>query len=509
MVTERFSEMAGTTADRTALEARGVSKAYGPVQALRDVDLIVRQGTVHGLVGENGSGKSTLTKILAGVVRPDAGTVWMEGEQLAALDPRASLRHGIRVIYQDLALFGNLTVAENLTFQGDAPLGRRVRWRPRREKAAQVLEQLGIELDPASRVGDLPASERQLVAIARAVSTDGRIILMDEPTAALTQDEIDRLLATVRALSDQSLSLVFISHKLREVVDVADDVTVLRDGEVVASDAADRFDQERIAVLMTGRQVQTGRRAARADADRTAVLETRGLTLPGCFVDIDLTLHKGRVLGLAGLVGSGRTEIGLAISGLVQPERGEILFRGQPVRDPLALQALQYLPEDRLTEGLFLDWSIADNTVVNDLHEVVGRGGLLDRDRILEIARIWRDRLAIRAPTVEDPASSLSGGNQQRVLLARVLAPRPDVLVLNNPTVGVDIGSRAEIHDRIRTVAEEGTALLVISDEPAELLSVCDDLVVIRGGRVVTRAQSRDLDEGALWAMISEKETVS
>lgn len=498
--------MTGASDGPLALEARNVSKAYGPVQALSDVDLVVRQGTVHGLVGENGSGKSTLTKIVAGVVRPDRGTVTVLGHELESFDPRVSLQHGVSVIYQDLALFPNLSVAENLTFHGEAPLRSHIRWQPRRRRAGEALNSLGVDVDPRARVGDLSAGERQLVAIARAVSAEGRVILMDEPTAALTQDEIDRLLDTVRTLSEQGLSFVFISHKLREVVDVADDVTVLRNGEVVASDAAEAFDEKRIGVLMTGREVVGRRREADEKADAPVVLATRGLTLSGSFTDIDLELREGRIVGLAGLVGSGRTEIGLAVSGLVHPERGEILYHGERVDDVRSLSTLQYLPEDRLSQGVFAEWSIAENIVVNDLREVTGSGGLVDPKRITEVAEKWQERLAIKAPTVKAPVSSLSGGNQQRVLLARVLAPRPDVLVLNNPTVGVDIGSRAEIHERIRAVADEGTALLVISDEPSELLAVCDEIIVIRSGHVARRVTSGELDEGTLWEMIAEKE---
>ena len=501
--------MTDTTTGQTALEARGVSKAYGPVQALADVDLVVRTGTVHGLVGENGSGKSTLTKIVAGVVQPDAGSVTVAGERLESFDPLVSLQHGVSVIYQDLALFPNLTVAENLTFHGDAPLRSRMRWRPRRQRAAETLDQLGVRIDLRARVGDLSAGERQLVAIARAVSAEGRIILMDEPTAALTQDEIDRLLDTVRSLSDQGLSFVFISHKLREVVDIADDVTVLRNGEVVASDAADTFDQDRIGVLMTGREVQQQHHRAEDRAAGDVILATRGLTLSGSFTDIDLELRAGHVVGLAGLVGSGRTEIGLAISGLVHPESGQVLFHGDPVSNLSKLKALQYLPEDRLTQGVFTDWSISENIAAGDLDAVTGTGGLIVGDKIRAIGEDWQKRLAIKAPTVAAPVASLSGGNQQRVLLARTLAPRPEVLVLNNPTVGVDIGSRAEIHDRIRAVADEGTALLVISDEPSELLAVCDEILVIRDGKVAASSRSEELDEESLWSMITEKETAA
>lgn len=489
-----------------ALEARGVSKAFGSVQALSDVDLAVRHGSVHGLVGENGSGKSTLTKIIAGVVSPDAGQVVVEGRELEAFDPRRSRQRGIRVIYQDLALFPNLSVAENVTFAGDVPLRSRIRWRDVRARAAAALEHLGLELDLSTPVGELAAAERQLVAIARAVSSDARIVLMDEPTAALTKDEVDRLLATIRTLSGQGLSFVFISHKLREVVDIADDVTVLRNGEVMASDAADRFDQERISVLMTGSAVREQQRGTRSSpVGEEPVLEVRGLTLRSAFVDVDLDLYPGRVLGLGGLVGSGRTEIALAISGLIRVEDGEIRFRGQPVRSPRSLAELQYVPEDRLTEGLFLDWSVAENIVTQDIGEITGPAGTLKPEWADEVGKRWRDRLAIKTDSVQAPVQTLSGGNQQRVLLARALAPDPQVVLLNNPTVGVDVGSRAEIHDRIRAVADDGTALIVISDEPSELMSVCDEVLIVHRGKVTHRRATSELDETQIWDLIVQE----
>lgn len=486
-----------------ALEARGVSKAFGSVQALSDVDLAVRHGSVHGLVGENGSGKSTLTKVIAGVVSPDAGQIVVEGRELEGFDPRRSRQRGIRVIYQDLALFPNLSVAENVTFAGDVPLRSRIRWRDVRDRAAAALEHLGLELDLSTPVGELAAAERQLVAIARAVSSEARIVLMDEPTAALTKDEVDRLLSTIRTLSGEGLSFVFISHKLREVVDIADDVTVLRNGEVMASDAADRFDQERISVLMTGSAVRERQRETRSRAvGEEPVLEVRGLTLRSAFVDVDLDLYPGRVLGLGGLVGSGRTEIALAMSGLIPVEDGEIRFRGRPVRSPRSLAELQYVPEDRLTEGLFLGWSVAENIVTQDVGEITGPAGVLKPEWADEVGKRWRDRLAIKTDSVQAPVQTLSGGNQQRVLLARALAPDPEVVLLNNPTVGVDVGSRAEIHERIRAVADDGTALIVISDEPSELMSVCDEVLIVHGGKVTHRRATSELDETQIWDLI-------
>jgi simple sugar transport system ATP-binding protein len=486
-----------------AVAVRGITKTYGGVTALDDVDFTLRRGTVHGVVGENGSGKSTLTKIIAGVVRPDRGTVSINGETADHIDPRASIAHGVRVIYQDLAVFPNLSVAENLAFQGDRSLLSRVSARRMRAKAVHALDQLGLRIDPSARLGALSIAERQLVAIARSVSSDGRIILMDEPTAALTHREIDQLLDTIRGLSEQGLSFLFISHKLREVASIADDLTVIRDGRLVSHGRCEDYDHERITELMTGGVVEEKRRQSPAAEAQEPVMEVRGLTLGSTFRDIDLELLPGRVLGLAGLVGSGRIEIGLTIAGLLAPERGEIRYRGKAQPAPRGNKRLQYVPEDRFTEGLFLDWSIADNVITNNLEAALGRGGTLSPGRVTEVGTRWRDRLRIKAPSAASSTSSLSGGNQQRVLLARALAPEPDVIILNNPTVGVDIGSRSEIHDLIRAEADAGTSILVISDEPAELLSTCDDLVFIHEGRIVDHRRADSLDEDGLLDIVS------
>jgi simple sugar transport system ATP-binding protein len=486
-----------------AVAVRGITKTYGGVTALDDVDFTLRRGTVHGVVGENGSGKSTLTKVIAGVVRPDRGTVSINGETADHIDPRASIAHGVRVIYQDLAVFPNMSVAENLAFQGDRNLLSRVSARRMRDKAVRALDQLDLRIDPSARLGALPIAERQLVAIARSVSSDGRIILMDEPTAALTHREIDRLLDTIRGLSEQGLSFLFISHKLREVASIADDLTVIRDGRLVSHGRSEDYDHERITELMTGGVVEEKRRQSPAAESQQPLMEVRGLTLGSRFRDIDLQLLPGRVLGLAGLVGSGRIEIGLTIAVLLAPERGEIRYRGKSQAAPRNNKRLQYVPEDRFTEGLFLDWSIADNVIANNLEAALGRGGTLSPGKVIDVGTRWRDKLRIKAPSAASPTSSLSGGNQQRVLLARALAPEPDVIILNNPTVGVDIGSRSEIHDLIRAEAEAGMSILLISDEPAELLSTCDDLVVIHEGRIVDHRRADSLDEDGLLDIVS------
>ena len=481
--------------DELVVQVDGVTKTFGTVRALDDVSFRLRRGTIHAIVGENGSGKSTLTKVIAGAHAPDSGTVTLEGELIEDLQPRDALRHGVRVIYQDLALFPNMSVADNIGFDGSVSPAAIV---PRRRNAARTrsaLETLGLSISPSTILGSLSTAERQLVAIARAVSADGRIILMDEPTASLTQDEIDSFLGTVRGLAEQGMSFVFISHKLREVVEIADDVTILRDGKIIESGPATEFPQERISELMTGGAVTNERRDEAWERSEQALLSVRDLGLGSVFADVDLDLHEGRVLGLSGLVGCGKIEIGLAMAGLIPVDTGRILLEGRPLSQPRSVPEIQYVPEDRLTEGLLLEWSIADNIAMNSLDQIRGRGRLLSTAKLGELGNHWRERLRIKTPAVAAPASTLSGGNQQRVLLARMLAPKPRVLVLNNPTVGVDVGARAEIHDLIRSVADDGTAVLLISDEPAELLSVCDDLVFVVGGRITQRSPAVELTE--------------
>lgn len=476
----------------------GVNKTFGTVRALVDVDFTLRRGTVHALVGENGSGKSTLTKVIAGAHQPDSGTVHLEGELIDEVTPRIALNHGVRVIFQDLALFPNMSVAENIGFDGGGSVLGRVPVSEHRARAREALDTLGLNISPDAILSDLSTAERQLVAIARAVSSKGRIILMDEPTAALTHKEIDLFLDTVRRLADQGMSFVFISHKLREVAAIADDLTVIRDGKIISTGPASDYDQERISYLMTGGLVTNQRRETAWEASDAPVLSVRNLGLSTTYSDVSFDLHAGRVLGLSGVVGCGKIEIGQAVAGLIGHDRGEILFEGKRVRKLRGRRDIQYVPDDRLTEGLFLEWAIADNIVTQSVDQATGKGGLVSVARIRELAQTWREKLRIKTPSVDAPAYSLSGGNQQRVLLARALAPNPKVIILNNPTVGVDVGSRAEIHDLVRSMSDESTAVLLISDEPAELMSVCDDVAFVADGRITEVHPVESLSEDSI-----------
>jgi simple sugar transport system ATP-binding protein len=478
-----------------AIECREISKAFGSVQALDSVNLVLRRGAVHALVGENGSGKSTLMKIIAGAHAPDSGQIIVNGTEIADITPRDALNSGVRVIYQDLALFPNMTVAENIAFEGGNPPLSKAPGKRAILPASAALARLGANIAPSTRLGDLSTAERQLVAIARAISSDGEIILMDEPTAALTQDEIDSLLASVRTLAASGVSFIFISHKLREVVDIADDVSVIRDGRLIATGPASEFDTDRISFLMTGNQVVNVRRTEVAAADGEPALRAVGLSLGTTFQQVDLELYPGRIYGLSGLVGCGKNSIGLAIAGLIPTEPGRLVLHGKPIRSARRHREIQYVPDDRLTEGLFLDWSIAENVVASSLAETQNRAHLLSSVRQKSLAEDWQRRLSIKTPTIASPVSSLSGGNQQRVLLAKALAPRPSVMIFNNPTVGVDVGSRAAIHDLIRAIANDGTAVLLISDEPAELLATSDDVGFVVAGRLRETHPADELTE--------------
>ena len=426
----------------------GVTKRYAAITALDGVSLSIGRGEAVCLAGENGSGKSTLIKVLCGVERHDEGTVQFDGRVVDRVTPHAAAAAGIKVIFQDFALFPNLSVAENIALTAERSAGARLHRRGRvRARAREALERVGVDLDLSTRVERLPVAHKQLVAIARALASDARLIVMDEPTTALTEREVGRLLEIIRRLKADGVAVLFVSHKLAEVLEVCERVVVLRNGALVAEGPASGFDAASLTRAMTGRDVASALPAPlRADAPPLLVVE--GLGKDGAFADVTFTLHVGEVLGVAGLLGSGRTALAKALFGLIAPERGRITLDGAalPPGDPIraAGAGIGYVPEDRLTEGLFLTQSIARNVSVGRL-EAHGRRGVLDLAGLGEEARDWLGRLRVKADP-DAPVRSLSGGNQQRVVLARWMARAPKVLVLNGPSVGVDVGSKAEIH---------------------------------------------------------------
>lgn len=486
------------------LRLEGLGKRYGGVRALAEVDLELLAGEVHCLVGENGSGKSTLIKIVSGVVAPEpGGVVAFDGEAaVAGLTPAEAKRRGVQVIFQDLSLFPNLSVAENVAFDTNLarPLGLADRGAQRRI-AAEAMARVGLRLDPGEAVGRLPIARRQMVAIARALAAEARLIIMDEPTASLTRTEVDALLRVVRELKAQGLCVVFVSHRLDEVRAVADRVTVLRDGRKVGTFPAAEVDQRRIAFLMTGQAFEE-RPPEPLPAGRPVVLEAEGLSRAGDFYDVDLKVHAGEVLGITGLLGSGRTELALALFGMNQPERGEIRLEGRPLRlgsnrDAID-EGIAYVSEDRLLLGLVMPQSIAANLALPVLGRLRNGLGLIDRGRRDGTVRRWVGDLKIKVGHVEDPVSSLSGGNQQRVVLAKWMATGPKVLILDSPTVGVDVAAKHGIYQVVADLAARGVAIILISDEIGEVHQHCHRVLVMRQGRIVAEAAPARVSEAEL-----------
>lgn len=488
-------------ADAPLIALSGVTKTYAGITALEDVGFTISAGEAVCLAGENGSGKSTLIKILAGVEQPDSGAIAFGGQVQGALTPRAAAAAGVKVIFQDFSLFPNLSVAENIAFSTELGEHRHIYNRARvRALAASTLARVGVGIDLEAKVETLPVAHKQLVAICRALATAARLIIMDEPTTALTGREVATLLGIIRRLKADGVAVLFVSHKLAEVLEVCEHVVVLRNGRKVAEGPAAEFDQARLTRHMTGRDVADAPPEA-LESDAPLLMAVRGLTKTGTFAGVGFDLHRGEVLGISGLLGSGRTSLAKALFGLVAPDAGEVVVDGHAVRlgDPLAAAhaGIGYVPEDRLTEGLFLAQSIARNVAIGRL-EAHGRGaGVLDLAGLWADAADWLNRLRVKTPQITAPVRSLSGGNQQRVMLARWLARSPQVLVLNGPSVGVDVGSKADIHGIIRELSRQGLGVIVISDDLPELLTTCHRILVMKEGRItedMARATTSEAD---------------
>jgi len=494
------------------LEVRGVSKAYEGVQALDDVSLSIGRGEVHCLVGENGSGKSTLIKCIGGVVAPDSGQILINGRAHDHLEAIDAIREGIQVIYQDLSLYPNVTVAENISL--NQFVERRasfVNWGEVRAIAARGLAEIEEDIPLGEIVQNLSVARRQIVAIARSLTQGARLIIMDEPTSAITRDDVDHLFTVISRLKQKGISTLFISHKLSEVFEIAESVTVLRDGRRVGTYPAGDLDDKKLTFLMTGRTIEyTPYRFPAEKRQGTPVLEVRNLGRRGHFQDISFSLWPGEILGLTGLIGSGRTELALALFGLNRPDGGQILRDGRVVRIRTPQDAVRmgigYLPEDRLTQGLFISQSIGDNIIITVLKKLLGFLKLLDPRRVRALQDGWITDLKIKAPSAGVRAWSLSGGNQQRVVLAKWLATRPRVFILDGPTIGIDIASKSTIHQIVRDLAEKGIAIVIISDEIPEILHNCSRVLVMREGRIVREVpDATAVGEADLLALVSGK----
>jgi len=472
------------------LSMKNISKRYVGVQALDSVDFEIKKGEIHCLVGENGSGKSTLIKIISGAVQPDPGAyIEIDGQHVHDYQAIDAIHKGIEVIYQDLSLFPNLTVAENIALAEIIAEGHKViRWDEVRRIARSAMERIGVNIPLDELVGDISVADQQLVAICRALTRDVRLVIMDEPTAALTKKEVEALFSVVKDLQAKGIATLFVSHKLDEVFQIAERVTVLRDGRLVGTFPSRELDDAKLTMLMTGKRVEPAKQVAAAPKE-TVVLEVRHLSKRGNFQDINFRLHRGEILGITGLLGSGRTELALALFGANPADSGEILVEGQRVRIGSVQDAMRlgigYVPENRLVQGLIMQQSVGRNVVVTILQKLLNRLGLIDAGQMNASIHKWVKELSIRIPSVDSPVQTLSGGNQQRVVLAKWLATQPKILILDGPTIGIDVAAKSAIHDIIRDLAAQGIAILMISDEVPEVFRNCHRLIVMHKGRFI------------------------
>jgi rhamnose transport system ATP-binding protein len=480
------------------VELRGLTKSYGGVHALSDVSFAIEPASVHALVGENGAGKSTLVKILTGVVHPDEGEVLVGGEPQRIGDPQTAHRLGIVAMYQEPTVFPDLAVAENV-FAGRHPRGhfRAVDWAQMRSSVAHLLDELGVDFGPETPVRGLGVADRQLLEIAKALSTSARLLIMDEPTAALSPKEVERLFATVGRLRERGVAIVFISHRLEEVSAIADTVTVLRDGRHVATRPATQLPHGEIVRLMVGRSLDALFPKEQAELG-DVVLRAQDLNRRGVFSDVSFELRRGEILGLAGFVGSGRTEIARAIFGIDRLDGGELTIEGRPFRPRSPRVALRrglaYLPEDRLQQGLVQPMSVAHNATLAVLPQLTP-GGVLRPRRERALAKRFMEELRIKATSPDQVVRSLSGGNQQKVVLSKWLAAEPRILILDEPTHGVDVGTKADVHRTISHLAAQGLTILLISSELLEILGMCDRVLVMREGRIVAELDRSEATE--------------
>ena len=492
---------------QVVLKIERISKAFPGVQALKNVSMEVCSGEIHCLVGENGSGKSTLIRIISGADSPDDGLIMVNGNAYRSLTVPQAMREGIQVIYQDLSLFPDLTVGENVMFNW---LIEKSSWIVNRReylrRAEEELERLGVQIPLHERVSNLSMSQRQIVAIARALVLDARLLVFDEPTAALTKKEIDTLLRTIMELKQRGIASIFVSHKLDEIFRIADTITVLRDGVKIGDFRPDELDEKRLSFYMTGREVKY-EMFTPGETRGKCLLELRNLSREPHFSDVSFCVHEGEIVGMIGPLGAGRTELALALFGLNRPHRGEVIYQGKSVSIESPVQAREMgivlLPEDRHTQGLFLTKPIGDN-LISSILERLRRVLAIDRLRAQAESQELFDELRIKAPSLETVVEALSGGNQQRVVLGKWLATNPRLFILDSPTVGIDVGSKAEIYEIIQGLAKKGIAVLLISDEVSEIYHNCNRVIVMREGKVVqivdthdtTEEELRDLVEG-------------
>jgi len=487
---------------------KNISKRFAGVQALDSVNFSIQKGEIHCLVGENGSGKSTLIKIISGVEQPDDGSeIYIEGEHIASFGSIDTIRKGIEVIYQDLSLFPNMTVSENIALSQIIEKGSRLfKWQEIRRISQDAMARIKIKLPRDEKVGNLSVADQQLVAICRALTSDVRLLIMDEPTSSLTKKEVDSLFSVIRDLQTTEIATLFVSHKLNEIFQIAERVTVLRDGKKIGIFNRDELDNEKLTMLMTGKKVEYSQFTAPSPKGGP-LIEVRNLSKERNFKDISFNLYPGEIIGITGLLGSGRTELALSLFGMNKPDSGEIYINGKKVKLNTAQDAIKfgiaYLPENRLVQGLIMDQPIGKNIVVTIIERLRGTLNLIEKKQVEKAAGKGVSDLDIRIPSIDSPVSTLSGGNQQRVVLAKWIATQPKILILDGPTIGIDVAAKRAIHEIIRELAKRGIGIIIISDEVSEVIPNCNRIFLMRRGRIIGEFDAARTEEGELQKLVN------
>lgn len=495
------------------LELKGITKAFPGVKALDRVHFQLKKGEIHALMGENGAGKSTFIKIITGVHLPDEGEIILNGVRTQINSPKDAQRLGIAAIYQHVTCFPDLSVTENI-FMGHEKVSKRtkrIRWSEMHEEAKLLLQELGSNLDPRTRMGALSVAQQQIVEIAKALSMRARIIIMDEPTAALTARESEELYRIAEKLRDDGASIIFISHRFEDMYRLASKVTVFRDSRYIGSWGVTEISNEALIVAMVGRQI-TQMFPQRRTEPGEEVLRVEGLGKTGYFADVSFSLRRGEILGLTGLVGAGRTEVCQALFGIANPDRGRVFLRGEEIviRHPWdAMKAgIGYLPEDRQKQGLVLDWGIGRNITLSALDQL-SRRGWVDEKKEAELAKTLGEKVQVKAQSIFDLASSLSGGNQQKVVVAKLLTAHLDVLILDEPTKGVDVGAKSAIYDMISELAAQGYGIIMVSSEMPEVIGMSDRIIVMREGRVTATLEAANIRQEEILAAAMANQAIS
>ncbi|MHC4843362.1 MAG: sugar ABC transporter ATP-binding protein [Planctomycetota bacterium] len=485
-------------AETFSVEMEGITKSFGGVHALRDVDFRVEAGQVHALVGENGAGKSTLMKILSGAYQKDTGQIKIDGEVVNIPNPHAGRKRGIAIIYQEFALAPDLTVAENIYLDHLSSRRGFINWKALYRNAGDLISSLGFDINPRSKVEDLSVAYQQVVEITKALSEDAKILILDEPTAVLAPREVERLFEVLRRLKEQGVSIIYISHRLEEVFQIADKITVLRDGAVSGAVQREKATTDEVINLMIGRKLTTMFPKRECEIGEE-VFKVEGLNRGRQVRDVTFEVREGEVVGIAGLVGSGRTETVRAIFGADKKDSGKIWLKGKPLKITSPKRAVQsgigLVPEDRKGQGTILSMSIRENITMPSIWKIMGKVGIIKRRKEKGITEGLIQKLAIKSRGTESKVADLSGGNQQKVVLAKWFGTECEVIILDEPTRGVDVGAKVEIYNLINELASNGLGIIVISSEMIEVIGICDRVIVMREGKIGAVLKKGELTE--------------